>query len=140
MSRAALTRVVEFSAAHRYHRPDWSAERNAERFGDPSPSPHGHDYHCEVTIEGDIDPDTGMVIDLPELDAILQGEVVEPLDHVLLNDLPDFRGETRIPTTENIARVVWRRLEGRLPRGSRLTRVLVREDRALWSEYRGPSG
>lgn len=138
MTRASLTRAVEFAAGHRYHRPDWSEAENRRRFGRCARSPgHGHNYRCEVTVEGPVDPETGMVVDLGDLDAILEEEVVEPMDHAFLNDLPDFDGELRIPTTENIARVLWGRLAPRLPDGCRLVRVRVREDRALWSDYTG---
>lgn len=138
MSRASLTRAVHFSAGHRYHRSDWSEERNRRVFGEcASSSGHGHNYRCEVTVEGPVDPATGMVVDLGELDRLLEEEVSEPMDHGHLNDLPDFQGELQIPTTENLARVIWRRLGPRLPDGCRLTRVRVREDRDLWSDYTG---
>lgn len=138
MSRALLTRAVEFPAGHRYHRPEWSEEENRRRFGKCARSPgHGHNYRCEVTVEGPVDPETGMVMDLGELDAALAEEVTGPMDHAFLNDLPDFSGDRRVPTTENIARVVWERLAPRLPDGCRLARVRVREDRDLWSDYTG---
>lgn len=138
MSRARLTRAVEFAAGHRYWRPDWTEEENLARFGKCAAAPgHGHGYRCEVTVEGEVDPETGMVVDLARLDTLLAEQVREPFDHAFLNDLPDFTGETLLPTTENIARVVWRRLAGSLPEGCRLIRVLVAEDRDLWAEYVG---
>lgn len=138
MSRASLTRAVEFSAGHRYHRPEWSDTENREAFGELAEPPgHGHNYRVEVRVEGEIDPETGMVVDLAELDAVLRRRVEEPFHHAFLNDLPDFAGETAIPTTENIARVVWQRVAPELPDGCRLTRVRVREERDLWAEYEG---
>lgn len=138
MARASLTRAVEFAAGHRYHRPEWSEAENRERFGKCARRPgHGHNYRCEVTVEGPVDPETGMVVDLGELDALLTEEVHDPMDHAFLNDLPDFDGDRQVPTTENIARVVWARLEPRLPDGCRLARVRVHEDRDLWSDYTG---
>lgn len=138
MPRAFLTRAVEFSAGHRYRRPEWDKETNLERFGKAArEGGHGHNYRVEVRVCGDVDPRTGMVVDLGRLDAILEERVVEPFDHAFLNDLPAFAGDTVVPTTENIARVVWNRVEGRLPRGCSLSRVRVREDRNLWSEYEG---
>jgi len=138
MSRASLTRAVTFSAGHRYHRPEWSEEENTRRFGKCARAPgHGHNYRVEVRVEGEVDPATGMVVDLGELDALLEEEVVEPMDHAFLNDLPDFEGSREIPTTENIARVIWDRVDPRLPGGCRLSRVRVREDRDLWAEYAG---
>ena len=138
MSRASLTRCVEFSAGHRYWRPQWTEEENRERFGECAGAPgHGHNYRVEVTVEGEVDPLTGMVVDLGELDTILEERVVEPMDHAFLNDLPDFEGEMLVPTTENLARAVWERLSGTLPAGCALVSVKAREERDLWSVYRG---
>lgn len=138
MARAALTRAVHFSAGHRYHRAEWSEEENRRAFGECANAPgHGHNYRCEVTVEGPVDPGTGMVIDLGELDAVLAEEVTGPMDHAFLNDLPDFEGDREIPTTENLARVIWDRVAPRLPERCRLVRIRVREDRDLWSDYTG---
>lgn len=138
MTHACLTRVVHFSAGHRYLRPEWSEAENRARFGDlASRTGHGHNYRVEVTVEGEVDPETGMIVDLGRLDGILADQVVGPMDHRFLNDLPEFAGETAVPTTENIARVVWERLEPKLPDAVRLRRVRVREDRALWADFHG---
>lgn len=137
MSRANLTRAVEFPAGHRYHRPDWDAARNEATFGPCSRAPgHGHNYRVEVTVRGEIDPDTGMVVDLVVLDRILRELVLEPLDHAFLNDLPEF-ADGSIPTTENLARVVWGRLSPALPDSCSLIRVRALEDRNLWADYGG---
>lgn len=138
MSRASLTRAVEFSAGHRYHRPEWDKEENLRRFGKCAREPgHGHNYRVEVSVEGEVDPETGMVVDLGELDGLLRERVEDPFDHAFLNELSAFEGETLVPTTENIARVVWRRVSPALPDGCSLVRVRVREDRDLWAEYEG---
>lgn len=138
MSRARLTRAVEFRARHRYWRPEWTESENRERLGAAAdPAGHAHDFRCEVTVEGEVDPGTGMVVDLARLDRALRDEVVRPMDGATLNEMPDFHGPLAVPTTENIARVIWARLAGALPRGCRLARVRVAEDSALWSEYRG---
>ncbi len=137
-ARARLTRAVEFPAGHRYWRPEWSEEENRARFGPCARAPgHGHTYRCEVTVEGPVDPETGMVIDLGRLDALLAERVTGRYDHAFLNDLPEFSDETRIPTTENLARAIWDRIAPALPDGRRLVRVRVAEDRDLWAEYRG---
>ena len=138
MGTARLARAVHFAAGHRYHRPEWTPERNEEVFGRCARAPgHGHNYRCEVTVEGEVDPETGMVVDLGLLDRLLARRVVEPMDHAFLNEVEDFRGERRIPTTENLCRVVWDRIAPALPEGVRLVRVRVHEDRDLWSEYEG---
>ena len=137
MSTASLTRAVEFPAGHRYHRSGWSAERNEATFGPCSKSPgHGHNYRVEVTVTGSIDAETGMAADLAVLDRLLRQLVVEPMDHAFLNDLPEF-AEGLIPTTENLARVVWARIGPALPDSCALTRVRVLEDRNLWADYHG---
>lgn len=137
MSRASLTRAVEFPAGHRYHRPEWTEEENRRVFGKCASAPgHGHDYRCEVTVEGPVDPETGMVVDLGRLDRILEERVLDPMDHAFLNDLPEF-AEGSIPTTENLARAVWERVSPALPEDCRLQRVRVREGRDLWSDYEG---
>jgi len=108
-----VTRKAEFSASHVCRVDSLSEAENQELFG-PAANPHGHghNYVVEVTLEGDPDPLTGMVIDLRELKEILEEEVLTPMDHRFLNhEVKPF--DTVIPTTENIAREIWRRLDAR---------------------------
>ena len=128
---------MEFPAGHRYYRPEWDAARNKATFGPCARGPgHGHNYRIEVTVRGEIHPDTGMVVDLAALDRLLRDVVVEPMDHAFLNDLPEF-ATGLIPTAENLARVVWKRLASTLPDSCALARIRIREDRDLWADYRG---
>src|SRR2546422_8241975 len=123
-----LTRKIEFAASHLYHNPNLSAEENRRIFGKcNNPHGHGHNYTLEVTVEGEPDPVTGMVLDLKELKEILTREIVEPYDHRFLNyEVPPFDRE--IPTTENIALDIWRRLAPRFTGdGRRLHAVRVYE-------------
>src|SRR3974377_1732001 len=109
-----ITRIVEFSASHACRNPQWSDEENRRVFG-PAANPHGHghNYVLEVSLEGEPDPVTGMVLDLKELKEILNREVVEPYDHRFLNyEVPPF--DRVVPTAENIARDLWNRLAPRL--------------------------
>jgi 6-pyruvoyltetrahydropterin/6-carboxytetrahydropterin synthase len=132
-----LTRAVRFSAAHRYHRPEWSPERNAAVFG-PCAGEHGHAWECHVTVLGAMDPATGMVINLRELDRILGEEIVQRLDHKHLNhDVPEFRYGGDIPTCEALALHLWGWIAPRLPEGLELDIVRVVEDPHLYAEYRG---
>lgn len=136
MSSTSLTRAVEFPAGHRYYRDDWDPARNEAVFGPCSRAPgHGHNYRVEVTVSGEVDPETGMVLDLSLLDRLLHELVKAPMDHTFLNDLPEFSGGA-IPTTENLARVVWNRLAPALPASCSLDGVRVFEDRNLWADYR----
>jgi 6-pyruvoyltetrahydropterin/6-carboxytetrahydropterin synthase len=131
--RASTTRRFAFAAGHRYHVARWSADDNARAFGRLG-VPHGHNYTLDVTVQGAIDPCTGMVIDLAELKRIVQEVVVERFDHADLNADPLFRD--RVPTTENIALAVWDLLAPKLG-GERLASVRVWEDATLSVEYDG---
>jgi 6-pyruvoyltetrahydropterin/6-carboxytetrahydropterin synthase len=121
-----VTRKIEFSAAHYYNNPSMSAEENRRIFGKcNNPHGHGHNYVLEVTIAGEPDPDTGMVLDLKELKAILQREIIERMDHRHLNyEVPELAGQ--IPTTEAIATVIWKLLEPAITKGQ-LDRVRLYE-------------
>ena len=131
-----VTRRFEFAAAHRYWRADWSPEQNERAFGKyTSPYGHGHNYTLDVTVAGVPDPLTGMVISTAELNAIVGG-VLEEFDHKHLNeDTPYFK--QRIPTTENIVRVLWELIAPRMPQGVALARLRLYELNDLWAEYTG---
>jgi 6-pyruvoyltetrahydropterin/6-carboxytetrahydropterin synthase len=133
---AYLTRTVQFSATHRYFRPEWSAQRNAEAFG-PATSPHGHTYECAVTVRGGVDTRTGMAADLGSLDRILAEEVVARYGQRNLNDLAEFTPGRAVPTGEELCLDIWRRVSARLPEGCALAAVRVQEEPALYAEYRG---
>jgi 6-pyruvoyltetrahydropterin/6-carboxytetrahydropterin synthase len=109
-----LTRKAEFSASHMCANPALSAEENAAIYGaNANPQGHGHNYIVEVTLEGEPDPVTGMVFDLRELKEIINAEVVDPMDHRFLNrEIPPF--DKVVPTAENLAREIWRRIAPRV--------------------------
>jgi 6-pyruvoyltetrahydropterin/6-carboxytetrahydropterin synthase len=109
-----VTRRADFSASHVCRLPDRTDDENRALYGEgANRNGHGHNYVLEVTVEGDPDPVTGMVLDLKELKDILEREVVAPMDHRFLNyEVEPF--STVVPTTENVAREIWRRLEQRL--------------------------
>lgn len=109
-----LTRKLEFSAAHFYHNPKFSAEENRRIFGKcNNPHGHGHNYVLEVTVAGEPDPETGMILDLNELKQILDHEVMARFDHRHLNhDVPELAG--KIPTCEEITAALWRILEPKI--------------------------
>ena len=130
---AYSTRRFTFAAGHHYAVEAWSPERNERTFGRLT-VPHGHNYTLDVTVRGPIDPDTGMVIDLSEVKAVVGETIIERFDHADLNADPLFRD--RIPTTENIALVVWDLLAAKLG-GDRLARVRVWEDPTLFVDYDG---
>jgi 6-pyruvoyltetrahydropterin/6-carboxytetrahydropterin synthase len=124
-----LTRSIDFSASLRCWRKDLSPDENRRLFGRRA-SQHGHNYRLEVTLQGEPDPTTGMVIDLKELKAVLEREVVARFDHRDLNaDTPYFEKDP--PTPENLALVIHRLLVAALPPGM-LQRVRLRQDPDLW--------
>jgi 6-pyruvoyltetrahydropterin/6-carboxytetrahydropterin synthase len=135
-----LTRKAEFSASHVCLNPGWTPEQNQAVYGNnANPNGHGHNYVLEVTLEGEPDSVTGMIFDLRELKEILEREVVEPMDHHHLNqEVPPF--DRIVPTTENIAIEIWRRLEHQVKRPyARLENVRVYETPDLYVDYGGPS-
>lgn len=99
---------------------------------------HGHNYVLEATVEGAIDTETGFSVDLAALDALLDREVVRPLDHRHINHAVDEFAEGRsVPTTENLLAWMWPRIEAGLPEGVALHRLRLREDDRLWVDYFG---
>jgi 6-pyruvoyltetrahydropterin/6-carboxytetrahydropterin synthase len=134
-----LTRRITFAAAHRYRRPDWSDERNAEVFGACArESFHGHSYTCDVVVTGDIDPITGMIVDLGVLDRVLATEVRERFDHRNINlDVPEFADGRLVPTGEELARFVFARVQTGLGGMATVVSVTVAEDATLSATYRG---
>ena len=139
MPTAYLTRKVSFAAAHRYRRPEWTDEQNEKTFGlCARESFHGHSYVCEVTVAGEIDPLTGFITDLGELDAILAAEVKDRFDHRNINiDGPEFHAGKLIPSGENLARFIFDRVSARLSGNVRIDNVKIAEDRTLSATYRG---
>jgi len=137
-----LTRRYRFSAAHRLHTEALGPEENARVYGKcNNPLGHGHNYVLEVTVAGPVDPATGMVYDLVDLDAVVQREVLERFDETHLNlDTENFR--TRVPTAENIAIEVFNLLKPQLQvagrwTAARLDRVRLEETNSNFFEYAG---
>ncbi len=131
-----VTREAHFNAAHRLHNPARSDEWNREQYGICNlPNYHGHNYVIEVTVKGEPDPETGYVIDLGRLKAILEERIVSHVDHRNLNVDVDFLAGI-LPSTENLAVAFWQRLDGHLPSGT-LHSVRVQETPRNGAEYRG---
>jgi len=106
---ARITRRATFAAAHVLRRSDWDEDRNREVFG-ACVGDHGHNYVLEVTVAGPLDPETGMIINLKRLDAVIRERFIDCVDHKHLNrDVPFLRDI--IPTAENVALAAWRVLE-----------------------------
>jgi 6-pyruvoyltetrahydropterin/6-carboxytetrahydropterin synthase len=131
-----ITRAIEFSASLRYARSGLSEERNTALFGRRARH-HGHNYRLEVTLRGDPDPLTGMVLDLKCLQQVLDDEIMARFDHRDLNsDTPYF--EKVPPTPEHFARVIRDILQSALPAGM-LDRIRLQQDADLWVDLIEPS-
>lgn len=113
--RVSVFRKAHFNAAHRLHNANWSEEKNKEIFGlCNNPSFHGHNYELEVKVTGDIDPETGYVMDTKILKSIIKTEIEDKFDHRNLNlDTVEFK--TLNPTAENIVIVIWQLIKNKLP-------------------------
>jgi 6-pyruvoyltetrahydropterin/6-carboxytetrahydropterin synthase len=131
-----VTRRAEFSASHFYHNPTLTPEENRRIFGKcNNPLGHGHNYTVEVTVAGPVNPTTGMVLDLKEVKALVEQEVLQRMDHKFLNkEVPAFA--SKLPTTENIAVEIWNWLAPKLAFG-KLHQIRVYETPDLYADYYG---
>ncbi|MGQ9656539.1 MAG: 6-carboxytetrahydropterin synthase [Fimbriimonadales bacterium] len=130
-----LTRTYIFSAAHRLYNPQLSEEQNCALYGKcANPHGHGHDYKLEITVKGVPDPITGMVINITELDALVQAQVLRDLDHKFLNEeTPPF--DQIPPTSENLVAFIVARLQPHLQGNARLHRVRLWETPRSYFEW-----
>ena len=134
MPRVRVTKRVDFAAGHRLGNPSFGEEENRRIFGGCH-NLHGHNYELEVTVEGEVDPETGYVIDLGRLKELLGEIVLEDVDHVNLSaDVEWMEGIN--PTAENLVVQIWKRLFGSLD-GTRLVSVKLWESARNIAEYRG---
>lgn len=134
-----ITRKAEFSASHFCANPEFSEEENTRLYGmEARPAGHGHNYLLEVTLSGDIDPVNGMIFDLKALKQIINHEVVEVYDHRFLNyEVAPF--DRVIPTTENIAKDIWKRLAQPIRNsGRKLHSIRLHESANLFVDYSEP--
>jgi 6-pyruvoyltetrahydropterin/6-carboxytetrahydropterin synthase len=132
--KCIINRRAEFSASHRYWLPELSDEENGDRFGLCTRFPgHGHNYVLYVSMEGELD-EYGMVLNLSDVKQVIKREVTSQLNFSYLNEAwSEF--QATLPTTENIARVIWQRLSPHLP----LVRIQLFEHPELWADYEGNS-
>jgi len=134
--QVTVTRRIKFNAAHRVHNPALSDEENQAIFGKcNNPNWHGHNYTLDISVRGEIDPRTGYVLDLSQLKAIVEREIIQYVDHRNFNlDVPFLRGV--IPTSENIIVAFWRILKPAVTPGT-LTRLVLWETDNNYVEYGG---
>lgn len=133
-----ITRRETFNAAHRLFKPDWDDKKNLEVFGKCSnPQWHGHNYVLYVTVEGQVEPDTGFVMNLKALSKIIDTFVIQKIDHKNMNLEVDFM-QGRLASTENLAIAIWQELENPIREaGGNLYCVKVVETEKNYVEYFG---
>lgn len=137
MNMVYLTRRGRFNAAHKLWVKDWSDEKNVEIFGKcANPNFHGHNYTLYVTVKGEPDPVTGMLINAKELSQIMKQEVIDVFDHKNLNLDIDFIPDTLQTTCENLAILIWKRLEPKI-KHCKLHCVKLEETENIYTEYFG---
>ncbi len=134
--KVTISRKAHFNAAHRLYRKDWSDEQNQKVFGKcNNPNFHGHNYELIVSVTGNIDSETGYVMDIKYLADIIYEEVELPFDHKNLNlDVPEFQDLN--PTAENIVVVIWNKIRNRIAVNNDLEVVLYETPRNFVS-YKG---
>lgn len=127
--RVKVSRKAHFNAAHRLYRADWSDEQNQDIFGKCSnPNFHGHNYELVISVTGEIDPETGFVMDMKILKSLIQEKIEAAFDHKNLNvEVPDFKDVN--PTAENIAIVIWNKLRPHIDTEKELEVVLYETER-----------
>ncbi len=133
-----ITRRERFNAAHKLYREDWTAEKNTQTFGKcANPNWHGHNYELFVTIKGEINPETGFVIDLKDLKKIITQQIIEPLDHKNINLDVDFM-KGKLASTEVLAIEIWHQLKPHIEQyGAQLHSIKLYETENNYVEYFG---
>jgi len=131
-----VCRKENFNAAHRLHNDAWDEKTNKDFYGlCNNPNYHGHNYDLTIKITGEVNPETGYLIDMKELSDLIKTEVIHPFDHKNLNlDVPEFKKLN--PTAEHIAFVIYQKLKPKLPKQLELTVVLYETPRN-YVEYNG---
>ena len=127
--KVKVSRKAHFNAAHRLYRKDWDDNRNTEIFGKcNNPNFHGHNYELIVSVTGEIDAETGFVMDMKVLKDLIKEEIEDYLDHKNLNiEVPEFK--TLNPTAENISVIIWQKLRPHIQNSHDLEVVLYETPR-----------
>tara|TARA_A100001011_G_scaffold243687_1_gene251707 strand:+ start:142 stop:546 length:405 start_codon:yes stop_codon:yes gene_type:complete len=130
-----LTKQYKFCAAHRYWNDNWTEEKNLEVFGDDVRI-HGHNYILSVTLKGNINEESGFIIDLQKLNDIVKEKIINVFDHSQIEkDIPWFKNKQ--PSTENMVVYIWNQLVNIIPSNAQLHCIKLRETPTIFSEYYG---
>ena len=136
MSNPYLTKVFHFNAAHQYGHSDWTDEKNWEVFG-PDSKIHGHNYILSITLKGQINPGSGFIADIKELNDVINKYVIDKFDHSQIEKDIDWFKENQ-PSTENMVLYIWNSINDKIPSNAILHCVKLRETPTIYSEYYGP--
>ena len=130
-----LTKTFHFCAAHQYGHEDWSEQKNIDTFGADAQI-HGHNYTLEVTVKGEINPDTGFIVDLAHLKEIVNTNIIKKLDHSQIEkDITWFKNKQ--PSSENLVVFIWEVIAHDL-KGVKLHRIRLQETPTITTDYYGP--
>ena len=131
-----LTKQYKFCAAHRYWNDDWSDQKNIEVF-DEDIKIHGHNYALSITVKGQIDTDSGFIVDIKKLNKIVSKYIIDIFDHSQIEkDIDWFKNKQ--PSTENMIFFMWNEIVDRIPSGAILYCIKLRETPTIFSKYYGP--
>ena len=131
-----LTKQYKFCAAHKYWNDNWSEQKNREVF-DEDVRIHGHNYMLSITVKGKINDDSGFIIDVKALNAIISKYIINIFDHSQIEkDIDWFKNKQ--PSTENMIFFMWNKIEDKIPSGAILHCIKLRETSTIFSEYYGP--
>jgi 6-pyruvoyltetrahydropterin/6-carboxytetrahydropterin synthase len=134
MSNPYLTKVFSFNAAHQYGHDDWSDDKNWAVFG-PDSKIHGHNYTLEVMVTGEVNKETGFIVDLGQLKEVVNNNVINILDHTQFDKEVEWFNDKQ-PSTENLAKFIWNQIELYLNDVS-LYRIRLRETPTIFTDYYG---
>ena len=132
-----ITKEYKFCAAHRYWNPHWTEKKNQEIFGDDIRL-HGHNYVLEVSIAGEINPESGFIVSLQQLNELVEKHVIKILDHSQIEkDIEYFHNHQ--PSTENLVVFIWDALKDKIPSPAKLHSIRLKETPTIYTEYFGPN-
>ena len=132
-----ITKQYKFCAAHRYWNSRWTEAENFENFGDDIYL-HGHNYNLDITISGEINTDSGFIVNLQKLNNIVRENVISIMDHSQIEKDIDWF-ENRQPSTENMVVFIWERLVGKIPSPAKLHSIKLQETPTISTTYFGPN-
>ena len=131
-----LTKQFKFCAAHKYWNNKWDKDKNYQVFGDDI-KVHGHNYILDVTIKGEINPDSGFIVDIQDVKSIVSENVIDILDHSQIEkDIEWFKGKQ--PSTENLVLFIWEQISSKIKKPAKLYKIKLRETPTIFTEYFGP--